>query len=196
MNPALVAHVEEYVGRVDAGWSRDVAGRQMPFQVVRLLNPSIPERVAYSTLGLSDIALASRRSDKRILHELIIVTYLAATDQAIPGLLQQIGVEALQSGYAYLRGDVIGPRGPLWPESGSALEALYVTVPTCFADEFATCETPRGTVVFGWLLPIHPKEAAYVRDKGWDAFEDRLVEHDPDVFDLHRPQLALSAAQR
>jgi hypothetical protein len=189
MTPSLVAHLEQYAGRIRDGWTKDADGQPVPFQVVLLDNSARPECTTYATLGLSNIALQSPRSDKKIRHELLMLSHFAETKWAVPGILQQVGLAALEHDRAYLRGDVLGPRGPICAES--SMEALYVSAPSYFPDEFATCETAVGTVVLAWLIPIGANEAAYVRSHGWNAFEDRLVEEDPDVLDLRRPELAV-----
>ena len=71
------------------------------------------------------------------------------------------------------------------------MQALYVTSPCYFPDEFASCEAPLGSIILAWLVPIGVNEAAYVRSHGWKAFEDRLLESDPDLIDISRAELDL-----
>lgn len=189
MTSGLVTHLERFAGRIVEGWSKNIDGQSMPFHVAHLQNSATPEQTVYSTLGLSNFALASRRSGKVIRHELVMLTYFDESELGVPGVLQQVGLSAIESGEAYLRGDVIGPRGPL--RSGSKMEALYISAPAYFPDEFAVCELETATVVFAWLIPIGANEAAYVRSHGWNAFEERLVEENPDLLDLQRPEMTV-----
>jgi hypothetical protein len=100
-------------------------------------------------------------------------------------------METIERGYAYLRGDVIGPRPAFTP--GSLLTALYVALPVYFPDEFAVCNSRTlGPIVIFWLVPITSREAEFVRKNGWRAFEKRLIETQPDVVDTRRPELHLS----
>jgi hypothetical protein len=99
-------------------------------------------------------------------------------DGPVPGLLQEVAAAVLESGSALLRGDVLGPKGPLF--AMSSMEALHAAIPVYLPDEFASCETEDGAqVVIVWLVPISRTEAEYIHLHGWDAFEERLVEVDP-----------------
>ena len=109
----------------------------------------------------------------------------------LPALLQQVGMEVIAGGRPVLRGEVIGPRGAL--VAGSEMEALYAALPVYFPDDFAVYEADDANVAIVWLVPISAGEASYVSSYGWKAFEDRLVECDPDLTDIYRAPL--SAAQ-
>ena len=39
------------------------------------------------------------------------------------------------------------------------------------------------------MIPISVSERDYVSDSGWDVFERRLVDKDPDLLDLNRPSI-------
>lgn len=108
--PALVQHLERYLGRLDGGWSRDADGTDMPFTVVRFKGEPSPDSVVFSTIGLSDHRLASRRSRKGIHHELIVMVSDRPEHGPVPGLLQQVGQELIDSRTPLLRGDIIGQR--------------------------------------------------------------------------------------
>ena len=71
------------------------------------------------------------------------------------------------------------------------MEALYVAHPTYFPDEFGECSSGGHAMRILWLVPISRPEAQYVRDRGWSAFEDQLVERQPDLTDLLRPTMPL-----
>lgn len=186
---ALVEHLERYLGAIDVGWKTDADGSALPFQVVRYTRGAGPDTVAFSTLGLSRFGLRSPTSGREIRHELLMVVPESLKDGPVPGLLQQVGMGALKSGRALLRGDLIGPHGPLFP--GSSMEALYVAMPAYFPDEFASCVEDGQAVAIAWLIPVSVTEAKYLAVHGWDAFEDRLVERDPDLTDVYRASLRL-----
>ncbi|HEX3956225.1 MAG TPA: suppressor of fused domain protein [Trebonia sp.] len=159
----------------------------MPFQVTRHLEGQVPDSVAFSTVGLSKFELTSRRTRKSIRHELIMCVPDSLRDGSVPGLLQQVGLTTLRSGNALLRGDVIGPAGPVLP--GSSLTALYVGVPVYFPDEFAEVEEDGKTIIIAWLVPISDSEADYITEHGWRQFEHLLAEKDPDLVDVSRPSI-------
>ncbi|CAM4210760.1 hypothetical protein PAEN110709_01745 [Paenibacillus endophyticus] len=91
----------------------------------------------------------------------------------------------MRSQIAYLRGDIIGPFGTLF--EGTELVALYVTTPVYFPDSFHTYDTTNDiSIVQAWLVPITLNEASYVKENGWEAFEDKLEELDPDLKNYKR----------
>ena len=179
----LVDHLERHLGEIEVGWSRDADGFTMPFQVVRFAPPPLAGFSVFSTLGLSEAVLASRRSDKLIRHEFVMIVPDRLRDGPVPAILQQAAVDIVASGSALLRGDVISPQGPLF--ATSRMEALYAAIPVFMSDDFGAC----GDVVLVWLVPISRKEAEFVEAKGWPAFENLLVDVDPDLTDPYRPAL-------
>jgi len=185
----LVEHFERTLGPIRYGWSVDPDGAKMPFQIVRFTRGSDSDSVGYSTLGLSRQVLPSPASPLHIRQELLMLAPEALEPDRAASILLQVGEMAIGTERALLRGDVIGPAGAL--VSGSAMTALYVTMPSYFPDEFATYSDDGGTVVIAWLVPITDSEADYVSSHGWDAFEDKLVEQDPDLVDFHRPAMML-----
>lgn len=186
--PTIIDHFEKYLGPVEEGWSEDADGVKMPFQIAKYAKGSGPGTVAYSTLGLHRYALRSPSTGRDLRLELLLLVRDLPSGTA-PALLHQIAMSALTEGRAYVRGEVLGPQGPVVP--GSKMEAFYVAIPAYFPDEFATCRAEGEAVAIAWLVPITAREAGYVAKHGWDAFEDRLVEADPDLTDLSRPSLRI-----
>jgi Suppressor of fused protein (SUFU) len=183
----LIGHLESELGRIEAGW-RDSGGTKWPFYVLRFRGGPIDDCVTYCTLGISEIPLKSPMSDKLIRHELFMMARPVFCDRNIPALLHQVGMEAIASGRARLRGELIGPRGTL--VHGAGMAALYVTSPVYHPDSFA-CYSPPGNAarVIAWLVPITLAEALYVKAEGWESFELKLSEVDPDLLDLNRPSI-------
>ncbi|MEV4055690.1 suppressor of fused domain protein [Amycolatopsis sp. NPDC049688] len=171
----LIEHLEARLGTITGGWKHD------GYQVAEF------DSDWFATIGLSRHPLHSRRSARHLRLELITGGRPA---EFLPGLLAQVADEVLASGEALLRGDVVGPRGPLVP--GSALEAWYAAIPVYQDDEFAAVDLPDNTrAAIVWLAPISAGEAVFCASHGWRAFEDELVRHDPDLLDLGRAELPL-----
>ncbi|MFI6717728.1 suppressor of fused domain protein [Kribbella sp. NPDC050470] len=185
----MIEHFERYLGPIQEGWAVDADGEEMPFQIVRFDQGSDDKTVSFATLGLGRYPLRSTTTARTFRHELLLLAPNKLARGPLPSLLQPIGQACIQDGRALLRGDVLGPRGPLL--AGSQMEAFYVAMPAYFPDEFATCEGPDGPVVISWLVPIAAPEAHYVARHGWEAFEDRLVEQDPDLTDFGRHPMKL-----
>lgn len=185
----LVEHFERFLGPIQVGWAADPSGIEMPFQVVRFERGSGPGTISFATLGLGRYPLTSPTSGRDIRHELLVIAPTDLASSTIPSLLHQVGNAAIRGRRALVRGDVVGPQGPL--VAGSTLEALYVTAPVYFPDNMATYEGGDSHVVIAWLVPITAIEADFVARKGWDAFEDLLVERDPDLTDFGRSSMQL-----
>jgi hypothetical protein len=186
---SVPAHLERYLGEIECGWSVDADGEAMPFQIARFARGPAPGSISFATIGLSHRSMPSPVSGRTIRHELVMFVSDSLRDGPLPSILQQVGLDVLAASKPLLRGDVVGPRGPLVP--GSAMEALYAAIPVCLPDGFSSCEEAGRSVVFAWLVPISFREASYVAEHGWDAFEDRLEDADPDLMDLLRPSLPL-----
>jgi hypothetical protein len=185
--PTIIEHLERFLGEIEVGWSRNADGEKMPFQVVRFDHGDRPDTVAFSTLGLSRHALHNWSTGQEVRQELMVIVPRSMSDAPVPALLQQVGEEALSDHHAYLRGQVIGPRGQLF---NTAMEALLVSAPVYLPDEFATCSDEIGNlVVIAWLVPISRQEAEYVGHTGLREFEDRLLEAQPDLTDPFRASL-------
>jgi hypothetical protein len=106
----------------------------------------------------------------------------------VPSVLQQVGAELSRERRALLRGDVLGPRGPIFPKR--ELTALYGAIPVYFPESMQSVVVRMGEeTVFVWLVPLHSNEAAAIVRKGWREFEERLAEVDPDLNDLDRPSV-------
>jgi hypothetical protein len=170
----VIEHLECHCGPIVEGWTSDADGNDAPFQIVKMRGGPIDGSIAFSTLGLSNIPLRSPapKSSKLIRHELVMLARHEVPAN-LPAVLQQVAAEAIGNGLAYLRGDVLGPRGLLF--HGTTLEALYVSMPVYFGDAFASVRTEKlGEVIFAWLIPITRSEANYVVSNGWDRFEEKL----------------------
>jgi hypothetical protein len=180
----LLQHLEATLGTMECGWN-DSDGVPWPFHILKFRGGPISDVVTYSTYGLSNTPLKSRVSGRMIQQELIIMSRPRYGDMSLPYLLYEVAMEAQSKSTAYLRGEVIGPRGPLL--KGSKMEALYVSIPVYLPEDFAAFRGAEGhSCVFSWLVPISRAEAAAVRENGWESFEDMLTTKDPDLIDWYR----------
>jgi hypothetical protein len=185
--PHVISHIEKFCGPIVQGWSCNADGNKMPFQIVQMQGGPIAGTTTYSTLGLGKIPLRARSSDRVIRQELVILSRSSAVPENLPALLQDVAIEAVLRDYAYVRGEVIGPRGPLF--QGSSVAALYVAIPVYFPQEFSTVEYDVGRAVFAWLVPITDQEASLIIEIGWDRFETKLASQDPDLLDFRRASI-------
>ncbi|MBP9892777.1 MAG: suppressor of fused domain protein [Planctomycetes bacterium] len=184
----LVEHIEQYCGKIRGGWALDENGDKAPFQVIQTEGGPNPEAQTICTLGLSNFRLASRQTEKSIRHELLLLLRKNLEPSNLPALVQQVGLEALTRGSAYLRGEVLGPRTSLTENSTTA--AFYVAQPVYFPDGFHSFTRDDGEqVVFAWLAPITTVEAKFIAKHGWEHFEDELLKQNPDLIDFNRSSM-------
>lgn len=184
----LIHHLETHLGRIVGGWSQDAEGGKLPFQVVLFDKSPISGTKVLATLGLSAASLRLGDSGKKVRQELVMLFREAFGYRNLPGIMQQVGLTAIKKGKAYSAGEVIGPRGEL--VTGTQLEALYVAVPVYLPDDFHVYRPRAGDpIVFGWLVPITAKEASFVRDRGWAAFEEELERQNPDLLEFGRTSM-------
>lgn len=125
----------------------------------------------------------SVHDDQTVRQELLIACREPVPKANVASVLLDLGEQAITEHSAYLRGDVIGPRGPMFP-SGE-LCAVYIADPVSFPEAFARFEG----ISLIWAVPITVAEAHFVGEQGWRAFEQLLVDGDPDLLDLERPSV-------
>lgn len=188
----LIRHLEQYLGPISVGWKTNPDGVLMPFQVAKFDQTPFRGSVGYCTIGLSSHDLECPLSKRSLRLEFVLLVREDSRSLGIPNTLQTVGVEMLRSGVAVLRGNIIGPRGRLWPNS--IFEGLYSTSPAYLPDGFADCELEDGRkCALVWLVPISRRECTYIASLGWAAFERALVDENPDLLAPDRGEMAATA---
>ena len=181
-------HLEVFAGEIVQGWPLDSKDNKLPFQVVQTAGGPRLGTTTFATLGLSNFPLPADKTahaTKLIRHELLMVVPTGAVPPNIVGVIQQAGLEALSRGAAYLRGELLGPKGEIF--AGYEPKALYASLPVYFPDAFWTVALDgTGDVAFVWLVPLLDKEAHYLSTHGWQDFESKLASEDPDLVDYAR----------
>ena len=67
------------------------------------------------------------------------------------------------------------------------MDALYVSAPFYFDDDFQVCYSEHYNIVFPLLVPLYKQEAELVEKKGWNAFEQFLLDNEVDnLSDMNR----------
>ena len=183
----LVVHLESYLGPIAAG----SGGDERTPEGVQVLRYG-PDRPFEGALTLTTLGLSNHHLDQpggTGLHQELVL-HLPATDppRNAAAVLFQVAGQLVLSGRGMLRGEVLGPHGPVF--GTGAVTALYAAAPGYVPEGFGVCRMPGRTVVLTWLVPITAGEAAFVAARGWQAFEKALVAEDPDLTDLGRTSLA------
>lgn len=186
--PALIRHLERHLGPIASGWSRDLQGHQLPFQIVLFENAPGPGNLTFTTLGLSNVVL-TMNSGQTVRQELVFICHQEFRSWNPQIVLQSVGLHAIESRHALHRGQCLGP---LKLFAQSEANGLYSAIPVYFPDSFNSVRLSDSTgVVFTWLVPLYQSELDWCRSKGWKSLESQLERQDPDLMDLGRPPLEL-----
>lgn len=183
----LIDHFERRLGRISGGMAQKIDG----VQIVHYEGGRFRDVESWSTLGMSRHVLTARDSEKPYVLEI----FLAA--RKLPGQLtadlgrcvEWVARKMIGEHQARLRGDV--QKLPFTIGQASVLDHVYFANPVYYDEGFFSAGLESGGQTAGivWLIPIGPREAAYVREHGWRAFEEKLERVDPDLFDLARNEM-------
>ncbi len=164
----LVAHLERHLGRIVGGWGGGQEGAAKSLQVVSFEGDASFYGTPLSTLGLSHHLLTREGGSRGYRLELVTLCEPGVDVGRMTALMDEVASELLAAHRVLLRGDVVGPRGPL--VEGSTVSGLYCTVPVFLAPgarQFAD-------VAIVWLIPVTSAECSYIAARGWSAFEEAL----------------------
>jgi Suppressor of fused protein (SUFU) len=182
--PAVFEHLEAHLGELEDAERAVLEQAEEVIKIAHFAGQPVVEADTWATLGLSRIEL--EQPSCRIRQELVFTCYREFKDWRPADILHVVASDVGLNAKALLRGDVLGPAGPLFDQA-SALEALYCAAPAAyFPDDFAEFGGTRPTTAFVWLVPLTVNEARFVREHGWSRFEDLLKDVDPDLLDLLR----------
>lgn len=188
----LMRHLERFLGRPEHEWDTDDTGAPMAFRIAQF-GPDRPFGGVrtHATLGLSQHRLGLPDGGW-VRQELLMHTRDEQLQEFVPALLDQVGAELLGTGQGLARGQVIGPRGQIFPVG--RLTAFYAALPVYLPDEFRTVKVADRPVQLTWLIPITTGEAELASRAGWAELERALENEDPDLTDFHRE--SISAARQ
>lgn len=179
MTNNIVQHLESHLGEIAGGW-----GHAGEIQVVQFPDQPQPGVVTYSTLGLSSTPLQMNQG-RTVRQELLVSVDSSFEARSVASFLVTFAEYVRAQNRALLRGDVVGPSGPLIP--GERASAVYASVPVFFDDDFATYRGSSPPTVLVWLIPLPREDAEFVKAQGWESFEDKLESAAVDFWDLNRP---------
>jgi hypothetical protein len=179
----ILHHLETYFGKTDGAWSEFADGSKLQFQVLKFERQPVQTAVTCCTLGLSENVL--RQIDGSVCRqELIICCYESCFNEDIPALLASLGEEILDSGNAVARGQALS-LNEIW-FNDSNINALYCALPVYFPPSLGKFDGSVPPTIFVWLVPIFKEEAQFISNHGWEAFEYKLEENDPDLMNFKR----------
>jgi hypothetical protein len=183
----LVDHFERRLGRISGGEPRKIGGAQ----IVHYENGRFRDVEAWSTLGMSRHILNVCGTDDRYALEVFLAvrkipdSFTADMERCV----EWIASRMINSHEARIRGDVQQLPSVIHPNS--VLDHVYFANPVYYDEDFYSVELEPGGQLAGvvWLIPIGAREARYVREHGWQEFEEQLARADPDLFDMARSEM-------
>ena len=170
-NPSvIISHIERHIGCLEE--MRKLNGTEFDLRAGMI--PQAPESDlnTYVTVGISN-HIMRWGADKDVRQELIVVANSSHPKHEVISFLLSFGEFVLKSHRALRQGDVVGPSNPVIPNATT--NAVYVTIPTIFPDQFAILRDGEVPILFALLIPIVSSEAAFIRREGWAQFEEILV---------------------
>ncbi|WP_446219988.1 suppressor of fused domain protein [Micromonospora sp. IBHARD004] len=184
----LIEHLESFLGLI-AGGSRGDDTTPAGVQVA-WFGPDVPFGgvTTLVTVGLSRRHL-NLPIDGAVHQELVMHVPTDDYPARAAGLLFQVAGEMVRRRAGLPHGQVIGPRGPLYP--GSQTTAMVAISPRYLPESFAVCHTETAPVVLTWLVPITTGEAEVIQKSGWGTLEQAFDAQDPDLADPGRAEVAL-----
>lgn len=180
---SIIEHMEKHLGTIAEGYEADSEGA---VSVLRFENIPEKEVVTYTTLGLSEHVLKVSEF-KSVRQELIFSAYREYSSDDIVSFLISFSDYICIKHDALLRGEVIGPSSSI--VKGTNMNSIYASIPVLYRNDLRTYYGSDPATVFVWLIPLTDQESMYVKDRGWEDFEDALENSEVDLWDLNRPSL-------
>jgi Suppressor of fused protein (SUFU) len=177
----LIGHLESTLGQIDSGWRHEESGSGIA--IVRTRDQPYDGASTYVTLGVCRHVF-KMDTGRDVRQEFIVSADDRFESTHVASFLQTFAEFVAARHQALLRGEVIGPSEPVIP--GIRLNAIYTAIPVLHDERLRTFDGTRPPTVFAWIVPIHGEEADYVRERGWEAFEERLEAAEADLCDLER----------
>jgi hypothetical protein len=184
----LVDHIEDNFGEMQQSWSASPNDQEHSFQVVRCAG-KIMDTEVFTTLGLSNHPMRQSLAlnGKPIRQELLTPIFESARAASVPNALTTLAANALQHSRAFLRGEVIDWKRPIFtdlPYSG-----FYPALPVFVEDDAAAVfsRSDGEDIALVWMIPVLEQEMNFIKVRGWSRFEDRIIELGIDMVELNRP---------
>lgn len=175
----MINHIEKYIGIISHG-SKSDSGSQYKLNIATILYSLGKDLKTYITLGLSkyDLNYKSR-------FEIVFICSSKYDENQIFSFLRWLAETIIENKKILLRGQVIYlPRSIV---DSTKMDAVYVSAPFYFDDGFQVYYDEHYNTVFPLLVPLYKQEAELVETKGWNIFEQFLLDNEIDnLWDMER----------
>jgi hypothetical protein len=184
-NMTIIDHLETNLGLIAEGWKDDSAVGDV-LQVVRFADQPFKGASTFSTIGLSESKVLLPKG-KYCRQEFIFAAWDSYPAAHVASFLLTFATYVRDQQRPLLRGDVVGPSVPLIP--GVAANSIYATSPVIFPETLVRYDGDAIPTVIVWLVPLMEAECLFVKEQGWNRFEDALENANPDLLDLSRSSI-------
>lgn len=169
---SLIEHIESNLGVIKNSWKLNLENTNL--QVVKFLNKPFEDLVTYCTVGLSNFDLKINNV-KTIKQELIFTVpkdQLYYNDEDVASFILTFAKHIIETQKALLRGEIVGPGNILFRNTKS--NSIYCSIPVFYEDDFHVYKGSSPETIFVWLIPLLKNDALFIKQNGWNAFEDIL----------------------
>ena len=182
----IISHFHKHIGPTKRTWTLGADQEPLSVPLAEFDGP-FPGALTIATMGLSGHVL-EQPGMAPIRQELMWMSWKRFRSTAVLSVLEDMADTAIERRVGYKRGEWRDFGAPVVPES--QMTALYLAVPVYLPDSFHILDGVYAEPLAAmWVLPVFASESRYCKEHGWDAFEDRLSEADPDLLDLERPPI-------
>ncbi|MDN7592138.1 suppressor of fused domain protein [Burkholderia seminalis] len=181
----IIDHLETNLGLIAEGWKNDSAVGDV-LQVVRFADQPFKGASTFATIGLSESKVLLPNG-KPCRQEFVFAAWDSSPAAHVASFLLTFAEYVRGKQRPILRGDVVGPSVPLIP--GVTANSVYATNPVIFPETLACYDGDATPTVIVWLLPLMEAECLFVKEHGWNRFEDALESANPDLLDLDRSSI-------
>ncbi len=155
--------------------------------VAKFVNVPDNNFVTHLSLGLASHVLKQKKSGSKVRQELLICIKPEYEKLPWQDIIFSVGSLMMRDHNALMRGQVLGPRGLLFPERPKIkMTSLLCSYPAFFREEFCQVEQMDIPTFFVELIPITTAESKFISEKGWSKFFDRIDNGEVDILNLER----------
>lgn len=184
LSDALRAHLDRFCGELPDELRVD---EETGLRVVTFRDVPSEGLHSFLTIGLSGHALIQPNSKTTIRQELLICVDQQYAELPWQEPLAAVARAAVEQHRAFMRGEVLGPFGRIFPEQDEVTSTAFVcSAPAFFTEEFFELNAGEASVLFVELIPVTGREAERIRNNGADSFFEDVDSGRVDILDLTR----------
>ena len=186
VNENLALAIEQRLGKISQAWKFGLGTSH--YHICEFENQIFHNIRFHGTIGFSEQSLLTKDGKKETYQEFVVGVDKNDDSKWIPAVLEQICSSLTQQNSPVLRGDILGPHGPL--HSSTTLTAFYATYPFFLDEHLHVLNVNLKQRILVWLIPIYDTEVRFIEKNGWQTFEDILEQNIGSLTQMDRHALA------